>query len=166
MRHAFSQLRNARKQGHPWYSASLEHKCQADLQGTARCHRSTSTRGPHSTTMQHTRPGFERVSSQDIPCPHHTGYKRHPSSSAPYYSRKRSGALPRSFHPVVWSTNCSSALPRHMVGMQRHHNPVGTCPCYRTRTRSWRLEDCLHFSICACHPCAGAMLIFSASSQI
>ena len=25
--------------------------------------------------------------------------------------------------------------------------------------------SCLHFSICACHPCAGAMLIFSASFQ-
>ena len=24
---------------------------------------------------------------------------------------------------------------------------------------------CLHFSICACHPSAGAMLIFSASFQ-
>ena len=22
---------------------------------------------------------------------------------------------------------------------------------------------CLHFSICACHPCGGAMLVFSAS---
>ena len=25
--------------------------------------------------------------------------------------------------------------------------------------------NCLHFSICACHPCAGAMLIFSVSFQ-
>ena len=25
---------------------------------------------------------------------------------------------------------------------------------------------CLHFSICACHPCAGAMLIFSVSFQV
>ena len=25
--------------------------------------------------------------------------------------------------------------------------------------------SCLHFSICACHPCAGAMLIFSVSFQ-
>ena len=24
---------------------------------------------------------------------------------------------------------------------------------------------CLHFSMCACHPCAGAMLIFSVSFQ-
>ena len=29
--------------------------------------------------------------------------------------------------------------------------------------RFWRF--CLHFSICACHPCAGAMLIFSVSFQ-
>ena len=26
-------------------------------------------------------------------------------------------------------------------------------------------NNCLHFSICACHPCAGAMLILSASFQ-
>ena len=26
-------------------------------------------------------------------------------------------------------------------------------------------KHCLHFSICACHPCAGAMLIFSVSFQ-
>ena len=26
-------------------------------------------------------------------------------------------------------------------------------------------KNCLHFSICACHPCAGAMLIFSVSFQ-
>ena len=25
--------------------------------------------------------------------------------------------------------------------------------------------NCLHFSICACHPCAGPMLIFSESLQ-
>ena len=27
-------------------------------------------------------------------------------------------------------------------------------------------ENSLHFSICACHPCAGAMLIFSVSFQL
>ena len=26
--------------------------------------------------------------------------------------------------------------------------------------------NCLHLSICACHPCAGAMLIFSVSFQV
>ena len=35
---------------------------------------------------------------------------------------------------------------------------------------SWRHDgsekNCLHFSICACHPCAGAMLIFSVSFQV
>ena len=25
---------------------------------------------------------------------------------------------------------------------------------------------CLHFSMCACHPCTGAMLIFSVSFQV
>ena len=32
----------------------------------------------------------------------------------------------------------------------------------------WRIlhkKNCLHFSICACHPCAGAMLFFSVSFQ-
>ena len=28
-----------------------------------------------------------------------------------------------------------------------------------------RTKKCLHFSICACHPCAGAMLLFSVSFQ-
>ena len=28
-----------------------------------------------------------------------------------------------------------------------------------------RRKNWLHFSICACHPCAGAMLIFSVSFQ-
>jgi len=27
-------------------------------------------------------------------------------------------------------------------------------------------QKCLHFSICACHPCAGAILIFSVSFQV
>ena len=27
-------------------------------------------------------------------------------------------------------------------------------------------KTCLHFSMCACHPCAGALLIFSASFQV
>ena len=33
--------------------------------------------------------------------------------------------------------------------------------CRRKKSRN----NCLHFSICACHPCAGAMLIFSVSFQ-
>ena len=31
--------------------------------------------------------------------------------------------------------------------------------------RRWREQTCFHFSICACHPCAGTMLIFSVSFQ-
>ena len=34
-----------------------------------------------------------------------------------------------------------------------------------TERRKLHRKDCLHFSICACHPCAGAMLIFSVSFQ-
>ena len=38
------------------------------------------------------------------------------------------------------------------------------------QTTSWQIagevtKNCVHFSICACHPCAGAMLIFSVSFQ-
>ena len=28
-----------------------------------------------------------------------------------------------------------------------------------------KFNNCLHFSICACHPCAVAMLVFSVSFQ-
>ena len=38
-----------------------------------------------------------------------------------------------------------------------------------TRATLWVLcetKNVLHFSICACHPCAGAMLIFSVSFQV
>jgi hypothetical protein len=38
------------------------------------------------------------------------------------------------------------------------------CALLRTALRL-REKNCLHFSICACHPCAGAMLIFSVSFQ-
>ena len=32
-------------------------------------------------------------------------------------------------------------------------------------THACMYNNCLHFSMCACHPCAGAMLIFSVSFQ-
>jgi len=34
-----------------------------------------------------------------------------------------------------------------------------------SRARIAVTKDCVHFSICACHPCAGAMIIFSVSFQ-
>ena len=40
-----------------------------------------------------------------------------------------------------------------------HWTCPGDCgPCFARN-----IKKCLHFSICACHPCAGAMLILSAS---
>jgi hypothetical protein len=45
----------------------------------------------------------------------------------------------------------------------------GVCLCAPTacmiRNDNNKIKNCLHFSICACHPCAGAMLIFSVSFQ-
>ena len=45
----------------------------------------------------------------------------------------------------------------------------GVCLCAPTacmiRNDNNKIKNCLHFSICACHPCAGAMLIFSVSLQ-
>ena len=35
-----------------------------------------------------------------------------------------------------------------------------------SRTAQRLLNKCLHLSICACHPCAGAMLTFSVSFQV
>ena len=58
-------------------------------------------------------------------------------------------------------------------GRTRRHNTTQHCFFRIYRSRSARTEvvcgqnkkKCLHFSICACHPCAGAMLIFSVSFQ-
>ena len=46
--------------------------------------------------------------------------------------------------------------------------PVAALHAVRSRRRCslpTGKKNCLHFSICACHPCAGAMLIFSVSFQ-
>ena len=45
-------------------------------------------------------------------------------------------------------------------------NPCRNPPFARLeRAPAGGKKNCLHFSICACHPCAGAMLIFSVSFQ-
>ena len=59
----------------------------------------------------------------------------------------------------------------HMTASQRasaRHGPSQV----PVATWAWMLGNlvclyicCLHFSMCACHPCAGAMLIFSVSFQ-
>ena len=77
--------------------------------------------------------------------------------------------------------------PAHRGGMVRKgcmgsRSPIGDPPFVESVTESLpsgtksivvyvnlppkiQQKNCLHFSICACHPCAGAMLIFSVSFQ-
>ena len=49
------------------------------------------------------------------------------------------------------------------VATNEHTHPCIFC-CFLLLFRK-RTKQCLHFSIGACHPCAGAMLIFSVSFQ-
>ena len=61
----------------------------------------------------------------------------------------------------AWTGNPCIARPcMHHVVSSLYHNSFGL-ECARN---GWQ-KNCLHFSICACHPCAGAMLIFSVSFQ-
>ena len=46
-------------------------------------------------------------------------------------------------------------------GGDEQPRPFGRGKCGVSKKK----KNCLHFSICACHPCAGAMLIFSVSFQ-
>ena len=46
---------------------------------------------------------------------------------------------------------------------EERNNSIGTL--LATTLPEIEKKNCLHFSICACHPCAGAMLIFSVSFQ-
>ena len=47
-------------------------------------------------------------------------------------------------------------------------------PCRSSQLREYQSQSprrfasklCLHFSMCACHPCAGAMLMFHVSLQL
>ena len=59
------------------------------------------------------------------------------------------------------------AIPRASDYETRPCGPKSGAPCkINTRKRSHKTrKNCVHFSICACHPCAGAMLIFSVSFQ-
>jgi hypothetical protein len=69
-------------------------------------------------------------------------YMRLPSLSLPSNPKKYKGGLPKE--------------PRRA---QKHRSLT----VYASPGREQK--NCLHFSICACHPCAGAMLIFSVSFQ-
>jgi len=60
---------------------------------------------------------------------------------------------------VAATAACSASVATH------------TCLCSWAGCRHFEkltpheAKNCIHFSICACHPCAGAMLIFSVSFQ-
>ena len=53
----------------------------------------------------------------------------------------------------------ASVAAFEFLGGIRPHPSASPCPLAAKMIK-------LHFSICACHPCAGAMLIFSASFQV
>ena len=68
-------------------------------------------------------------------------------------------AVPRAVAMVVEEAGRASPCVR----MAR--NDISPTLPRRQRRRVRGVKDFVHFSICACHPCAGAMLIFSVSFQ-
>ena len=62
------------------------------------------------------------------------------------------------FHQLFWR--------KKKISLQHYQSYIITILLLRSRCRSQReKKKCDTFSICACHPCAGAMLIFSVSFQ-
>ena len=64
--------------------------------------------------------------------------------------------------------NCARFSSRSRSLLARSRAPSGrrATPCVLVPSRGTApSKNCVHFSICACHPCAGAMLIFSVSFQ-
>ena len=80
----------------------------------------------------------------------------------------RLGARPRGALPVAAAALGSApgirASPFY-EGSSRGLTWVYRIPFYRQKVHE-DLYNCLHFSMCARHPCAGAMLIFSVSFQV
>ena len=78
---------------------------------------------------------------------------------------------PEGFEPTTFGTGIQRAavapwvrdhsIPRELLKTNQ------TCvPLNRLTTHEFTAKKVeIHFSICACHPCAGAMLIFSVSFQ-
>ena len=65
--------------------------------------------------------------------------------------------------------NCARFSSRSRSLLARSRAPSGrrATPCVLVPSRGTApSKNCVHFSICACHPCAGAMLIFSVSFQL
>ena len=71
--------------------------------------------------------------------------------------------LPEEDHDVAGDAAAAAAVPQEDpgdAGVAPHDAPRGL-----RRRGDLEVENCLLFSMCACHPCAGAMLIFSVSLQ-
>ena len=63
--------------------------------------------------------------------------------------------------PFIFPVTRSKSIPHiPYIGAPAQLHPTLPAPL-----RHATAKNCLHFSICACHPCAGAMLIFSVSFQ-
>ena len=69
--------------------------------------------------------------------------------------------MPRSTAPRHARMTCRVWYIRFIIQINRN----SIAPQEDTSSPQRRQKNCLHFSICACHPCAGAMLIFSVSFQ-
>ena len=74
---------------------------------------------------------------------------------------------------ICWATCCGSPVSKSNSNLSSGERRPGTVIHYVcSKQRSWadgedhrHAKNLVHFSICACHPCAGAMLIFSVSFQ-
>ena len=77
-----------------------------------------------------------------------------PRTHRRFQGGEKSGALPHNLTTPI--------VPRRHVCPRE--SPVKKKGSLSQRLPNWK-KNCLHFSICACHPCAGAMLMFSVSFQ-
>ena len=78
----------------------------------------------------------------------------------------RTDQLPAGCSPVLCCGLCSARL----IAARQKIVKFMLCdrcpwPVANVRDASTWPKNCIHFSICACHPCAGAMLVFSVSFQ-
>ena len=74
---------------------------------------------------------------------------------------------------ICWVTCCGSPVSKSNSNLSSGERRSGTVIHYVcSKQRSWadgedhrHAKNLVHFLLCACHPCAGAMLIFSVSFQ-
>ena len=65
-----------------------------------------------------------------------------------------------------WALTIPPQLSRHMsVAVKPPRRCIWEMHAICKSKATNKSKNCLHFSICACHPCAGAMLIFSVSHR-